>query len=592
MNGSQALISSLAERGVDSCASVPGGGIMYLVDAVGQDERVKVRFCHHEQSAAFAAEAYARATSKAAMCLVTIGPGVANAVAGALSAFLNSVPCIFVSGAKRSNIETDYARVRFNYPQDADTRSLVSGVVKEFFEVKASSNLAAIAARAIEVAHSGRPGPVWISFPLDLQGAPAAIHTRDENPVHNSRGAETIDFARVSDFLARVKRPILLVGRGAEPVKRQAAFQQFLQSAGMPVITSIGSNHTIAAAGPANLGFFGPTGRRAANWALTKADAIIALGSGLDIDNTGFDRRSFFLDKAVMAINSDPAFDLTDSCSDVTVICTDLRNVDFGSLASTFKAYSEKMDSWMSACLALEAKLSIESEVIRNLTNSGADPYLFCQNLVEALPDNVAIAGGISLDVHALSHVAKLKLGQEFFLSPHCGQLGWDLPAAIGLLDTELYSKVVCVTGDGSAMFNLQELATMGRTQTPFSIFVIANDGYNSIRTSQDVHLKGRYFGSDSKDLAFPDWGAIAKAFGLVFHEIASNDDATPTRLAMILGGENSVTVVNVDPKRGRTPRLISKIQNGTFVSPTLAEQFPFLSRDEVTEIEALFERL
>lgn len=592
MNGSEALIGYLAEGGVDYCASVPGGGIMYLVDAVGQDQRVKVRFCHHEQSAAFAAEAYARAMSKPAMCLVTIGPGVANAVAGAFSAFLNSVPCIFVSGAKRSNIETDYARVRFNYPQDADTRALVSGAVKEYVEVEAGSNLAEIAARAVAVACSGRPGPVWISFPLDLQGAPYEIKEPGIEAASLNPEAAALDLARIDDFLARAERPILLVGRGAEPVMRQAAFQQFLRSAGMPVITSIGSNHTIAGAGPANLGFFGPTGRRAANWALTKADGILALGSGLDIDNTGFDRASFFSGKAVLSINSDPAFDISDCCTDFIPICADLRDVDFGRLASAVGMHAAAKASWFEACLTLEAKLSIDSEVARNLTNDGADPYLFCKNLVEALPDDVAIAGGISLDVHALSHVAKLRVGQEFYLSPHCGQLGWDLPAAVGLLDTGRFARVVCVTGDGSAMFNLQELATMGRSATPFSIFVIANDGYNSIRTSQDMHLKGRYYGSDGRDLAFPNWSAIAEAFGLVFHEIASNVETAPEHLARILAGPNSLTVINVDPSRGRTPRLVSKIQNGKFASPTLAEQFPFLPEHEVAEIDALFARV
>lgn len=589
MNGAETLIAELSNLGVDYCASVPGGGIMYLVDAVGKSDAMRVRFFHHEQSAAFAAEAYGRAEARPAVCLVTIGPGVANAVAGAFSAFLNSVPCIFVSGAKRSNIQTDYKRVRFNYPQDADTKAMVSGVVKEFFEVDAQTNLADIARRAVEVANSGRPGPVWISHPLDLQGAPYEHAVLSAIESNQSRETPDNVYVDLLKFLGRVERPVLLLGRGCEPVMRSPAFQSFLENAGLPVITSIGSNHVITAARDKNLGFFGPTGRRAANWALTKADAIIALGSGLDIDNTGFDREAFFRGKAIFSLNSDENFDLSDCCEDFNGFNVDLRRADFERLASEFVAVEDKYAAWLSSCLQLEGRLSVAREVETNLTQEGVDPYLFCQNLISALPEKVAIAGGISLDVHALSHVAKLKAGQEFYLSPHCGQLGWDLPAAVGLADTGRYARVVCVTGDGSAMFNIQELATLSRTDVPFNLFILANDGYNSIRSSQDTHLGGRYFGSDSADLGFPDWAKLSEAFNFRFHSLENNAEATSERLSQILAEPRSLTILRIDPKRGRTPRLVSKIENGKFVSPTLAEQWPFLSEQEVAEIDAIF---
>jgi acetolactate synthase-1/2/3 large subunit len=199
------------------------------------------------------------------------------------------------------------------------------------------------------------------------------------------------------------------------------------------------------------------------------------------------------------------------------------------------------------------------------------------------LPKNVGIAGGISLDVHAFSHVVKLKDSQEFFLSPHCGQLGWDLPAAVGICDSNKYNSIYCITGDGSAMFNIQELATLASTNKNITVIILDNAGYNSIRTSQDIHLSGRRFGSDLKQLQFPNWKLLAKAFKFNFIEIKNNSEVY-TKLSKLKGNGQFLIRVLVDPDRSRTPRLVSKIVNGKFLSPNLAEQYPFL--DEVINLE------
>jgi acetolactate synthase-1/2/3 large subunit len=460
--------------------------------------------------------------------------------------------------------------------------------VKKFYEIKSGDNLSDIVAESIEVANSGRPGPVWISVPLDIQGS-LFLSTKESDSKKSFKSIKSIDddgidiSAKLEKFLKGSKKPIFIIGRGAESVMRSSGYKNFLKKCPLPFITTIGTNHVISAAGSRNLGFFGPTGRRAANLVLSEADAIIAIGSGLDIDNTGFDRLKFFDNKKVLIINSDPDLDISDACKSTSKILVDIKKINFNALTSFCKISVEKFLKWKKFSSSVESLFSIDWEVSRNLTSKKVDPYYFLSKLGKMLPKNVGIAGGISLDVHAFSHVVKLKDSQEFFLSPHCGQLGWDLPAAVGICDSNKYNSIYCITGDGSAMFNIQELATLASTNKNITVIILDNAGYNSIRTSQDIHLSGRRFGSDLKQLQFPNWELLAKAFKYNFIEIKNNSEVS-TKLSKLKGNGQLLIRVIVDPDRSRTPRLVSKIANGKFISPNLAEQYPFL--DEAYNLE------
>jgi acetolactate synthase-1/2/3 large subunit len=575
MNYSEVIFDSLANLGFAYCCCVPGGGIMYLVDAVGTHPRFKTRFFHHEQAAGFAAEAYGRAEGKLAVCLVTIGPGVANGVAAAFSCFLNSVPCLFISGAKRSNFETNYSAQRFSFPQDGDTNGMTKPVVKQYHCLVPEQDPHDVVRWLTEISKVGRPGPVWLDIPLDVQGmvynkTGQSIPFRLRIPTSEERNPTQV----ILDFLQKVERPVFLLGRGCEKVFRNQDYQFFLGKAGIPFITTIGSNHLLKSAGCLNLGFFGPTGRRAANRVLTEADAIVALGSGLDIDSTGFDRRAFFQNKAVLTVNSDPDLNLEEPRYWQKVISC-ISEIRWDSLIDKSQTWVERFAGWATFCREVEKLLSVEQEINLNLTEYDVDPYLFCWTLITFSPDATVFVGGISLDVHAFSHVAKLIGKQEFYLSPHAGQLGWDLPASIGLADTQRYQNIVCLTGDGSLMFNLQELATLGRVNQAVSIFIFDNGGYNSIRSTQDSHLAGRRVGSDLRTLAFPDWQPLAQAFGYQYLSIEHNDDIQQVQTC--LQGGKWLVRVKINPERCRTPRLISRVNNGKFVSPKIFNQYPDL---------------
>lgn len=587
MTFSDLLFANLAVLGVDYCACVPGGGIMYLVDSVAKNEQFSVKYFHHEQSAGIAAEAYCKAKNIPSACLVTIGPGVANAVSSAFSAFINSAPVIFISGAKRSTVASNYQTQRFTFPQDADTRALVSGVVKGYWELSSVDSLENTIKTAYDLANSGRPGPVWISVPLDVQGkgvegvegVDVKARLRNKQPKRNI-------LLELQNFLNNAERTVLITGDGVNCISQNEDYKNFLANINLPCITSIGSNHTITHANKLNLGVFGPAGRRAANIALSKADSIIALGTGFDIDITGFDRKSFFSNKKLLQINSDPNLDVHEANEFLRII-VNIADVDF----SVLRNISHEQLNWADSCIKLNKFLSPDFEIKyhKNDQCTGVDPYFFASKIGNKLGDKAALVAGISLDVVSLSHSVALKPSQRLFISKHCGQLGWDIPATLGVAHTNLYDQIVCITGDGSIMFNLQELATLSSVPQHVHIFIYDNDGYNSIRTSQHAHLGGRLFGSTLNDLNFPDWMKLAHAFGFTYFEIL-NDFEVEEKIISSLSILKTLTIVKVDANRSRTPRLVSKIINGQFQSPNLAEQFPYLETSIQKKVDGIFE--
>jgi acetolactate synthase-1/2/3 large subunit len=585
MNLSEKLFSRFTSLGLDYCACVSGGGIMYLLDAVGQNPKIKTKFFHHEQSAGIAAEVYAKAANIPSICLVTIGPGVANAVAAAFSCFLNSSPVIFISGAKRSNVLTDYKKQRFSFPQDGDTKSMVSGIVKEFYEITNPDDLHTTLTDAFNLAKSGRPGPVWISVPLDVQGI--KIEDFSFSELKASEKANFDISAELQNFINQSKRTIIITGEGINSVINDPNYNSFVKNINLPFITSIGSNHTISSANLLNLGIYGPTGRRAANIALTNADSIIAIGTGLDIDLTGFDRVSFFENKKVMSINADAHFTISEIKEHIK-ITADLKDLNFFNL---LKIQHHQL-KWIDTCRDLNNLLSVEFETAyhKNDHCDNVDPYLFAKKLGEAAPNNTAFAVGISLDAVSISHSLELKETHRLYNSKHCGQLGWDIPACIGLSHTNIFDRVICVTGEGSVMFNLQDMTTLSKATKPVNVFIYDNDGYNSIRTSQSTHLKGRLFGSTLEDLTFPDWKKMAEAFGFDYFKIDCNDELD-SKIDASLNVSKSITLVRIDPNRSRTPRLVSKIINGVFKSPKLSEQYPFLDESIQNKVNDLILR-
>ncbi len=587
MRFSDAFVDALIECGVDYVTCVSGGGIMYLVDSVGKAKNLQSRYLHHEQAAAFAAEGYTRATGKLSACLVTIGPGVANAVSGAFSCFLNSQPVLFISGAKRTNIQTNYHLDRFNFPQDGNSRAMVEPVVKGFWELTESDDVLQAVESATHVANSGRRGPVWISIPLDVQACMKLKSGRSLKP--RPRASTMVNFSeKIQTFINKNKKTVLILGSGIAQAANTPAFRNVLKHLHLPTTCTVAANHTGFGGGELFLGVIGPLGRRAANHIINDADSLLLIGSRLDLDMTGFDRDSFFRNKNILSVNEDSMHFIREA-SQFDLLAQNPDYVDYSSIRlgashqSNWARYAVKLNSILAA--EREADFEREDDLL------GVNPRKFAEKLSLLAPQRTAFVTGISLDIWTVSHSIRLTANSRIFGSEHCGQLGWDLPAGIGVADSEKFERVVYVTGDGSIMFNLQELATFCKTSTPITVCIYDNAGYNSIRISQDTHLDKHRYGSDLHSLGFPDWELLAAAFGFDYFQI-TDDTLIASTLSEAFRSMRSFVRVAIDPERNRSPRLVSKIVNGRFESPRLTEQFPPLDEHTLRALDSAREEL
>ena len=305
------------------------------------------------------------------------------------------------------------------------------------------------------------------------------------------------------------------------------------------------------------------------------------MGSGLDIDITGFDRKKFFGAKEIFSINSDPNLDFME-CKAKTLIIEDLNKIDFSKLINfnisqgSWKKYVGSLNKILTPQLDIELS-RFDMEIKLNKINY-VDPYSFALKLGSKVEKNTAIVCGISLDVVSVCHCfSTAKKNVQIFVTKHAGQLGWDLPAILGVAHSGKFHRVICVTGDGSIMFNLQELATLSRLSIPINIYIYENEGYNSIRTTQITHLNSNIIGSDLNDLSFPDWRTLSASFGFEFFEVDENKNL-----------DKNITLLRVDPNRNRTPRLVSILKDGKFETPSLDNQFPALPEKIDNEIRLL----
>jgi acetolactate synthase-1/2/3 large subunit len=341
-----------------------------------------------------------------------------------------------------------------------------------------------------------------------------------------------------------------------------------------------------------NCGIFGPTGRRLANNVLVNADSILVLGSGLDIDITGFDRKKFFEKKEIFSINSDPDLNFLE-CKKKTLIVQNLNNINF----SKFKSLKVTQNYWKKYVGTLKKILTPELDIVMSKyssekklnTSDYVDPYGFALVLGSMVKRNTAIVCGISLDVVSICHcISTSQKNVKIFVTKHAGQLGWDLPATIGVAHSAKFNRVICVTGDGSIMFNLQELATLSRLSIPINIFIYENAGYNSIRTTQITHLNSNIIGSDLSDLSFPEWKKLSASFGFDFFDVKTNIDVIKNLKRVLNQNKKTITLLRIDPNRNRTPRLVSVLKGGKFETPSLDCQFPILPDKISNQIQLL----
>lgn len=584
------LAQRLAANGMRHVFIVTGGGTMFLNDAFSHQPGLTPVFFHHEQAAAMAAEAYARIAAMPPILNVTTGPGGINAMNGVFGAWTDSIPMIVISGqVKRATClaTTPVPGLRQLGDQEAEIIPMVRGITKYAATVERAEDIAWHLDQALHLAVTGRPGPVWLDIPIDVQSAaidPASL--RRWAPSQEKGTVATKDVDRVVGLLREARRPVLLAGSGIRSAQAVAEFEALIRRLGIPVTTAW-AHDLVASDDPLFCGRPGSIGTRAGNFTVQNADVLLILGSRLNIRQVSYNWQAFAPRACKIQVDIDPA-ELDKPTVKPDIGITAHLKPFLAALVKELEDWQTPAEhcEWLAWCK--ERLMRYPNVLPRQREFKGKiNPYHFVETLFDRLDSNDIVACGNATATIVPFQAGHIKSGMRMFSNSGCASMGYDLPAAIGawfgaVAERGEQRRVICLAGDGSIMMNLQELQTIAHHRLPIKIFVLNNRGYLSIRGSQK-NFFGRLAGEGpDSGVSFPDFVAVATVFGIPARRVASAD--FPGQLMEVLATEGPYLCdVVLDDTQGFEPRMSSrKLDDGSLVTPPLEDMFPFLDREEL----------
>lgn len=587
----------LVTNGISDCFMITGGGAMHLNDAFGHKEGLHCTYNHHEQACAIAAEAYARVNNKIAAVCVTTGPGGTNAITGVLGGWLDSVPMLVISGQVRYDTTARYMEqftdghpLRAVGDQEYDITKSVDHMCKYSTMIEDPNEIRYALEKALHLATTGRPGPCWIDIPVNYQGC--TIETDELRGYDASEDAATMPVAvskeTIQDVIAKIKnakRPVLYAGNGIRLSGGYNQFRECVEKLGIPVATCWDSIDAIEDAHSLYVGRGGIMGDRAGNFAVQNADLVLAVGNRLSIRQVGYNWKTWAREAHVIMVDVDPAELKKTTIHVETPICADAKDF-FTSLSSaldqeTAPIFNQK--DWISICQKWKDNYPVTLPKHWEEDGKYANVYAFIKYLSQNLSDgNMTVVSNGSACVVG-SHNYEIKKDARFLINSGVASMGYGLPAAIGACVAHGKTTTICLEGDGSIMMNLQELQTILTNQLPIKIFLINNQGYHSIRQTQNnlfsEHCKVG-IGPESGDLSFPDFGKLSQAFGFTYLCAHSNEEMkSMVDKALKIDGPIFCEVF-VSTEQNFEPKSSTKrLEDGSLFSPPLEDLAPFLDR-------------
>lgn len=588
----------LAERGFAACFTVTGGGAMHLNDAIGRSEVIRSYYLHHEQACAMAAEGYARTTGSPALVSVTSGPGSTNAVTGVLGAWLDSVPMLVLSGQMKT--ETTLASTPIPLRQlgfqEFNIIDSVRGMTKYAAMITDARYVSYHLDRAMHEMNAGRKGPVWLDIPLDIQAATidpdAQIRYPLSVPEHLPAYVRRINPALVEQVVERVNgasSPVLMVGYGVRMSNAWPDFLAAVETLKIPVVTEWNANDLIWDRHPYFAGRPGTIGDRGGNFVVQNADCLLTIGCQLSIRQISYAWQNFARDAFVIGVNPEPEELIKPTIRTDLPIVADvgdfLRALAASGLASTHGPDT----AWYRWCKDVNARHPVVAP--DRPARRQVEVYRFFDRLSSALAegDQVVLANGAAC-VAGLQAL-RIKAGQRVFTNAGASSMGYAIAAAVGVAAAgDTAAQLICVEGDGSIQMNLQELQTIVHHVLGIKLFWLNNGGYQSIKQTQKAMFNAKergYCGADADSgISFPSAERIAAAYGLPFFRIAQPADLDATLDAVLRAEGPLLCEVVTDPEEEFQPKLQSRLlPDGTFVTPSLEDMYPFLPRDEFESI-------
>jgi acetolactate synthase-1/2/3 large subunit len=593
MNAADFVIASLEKQGVRDVFLLPGGGCMYLVDSLHRSKAIKSWPLLHEQSVGIAAEAYSQFNNTLGVALVTTGPGGTNALTACAAAWLDSTPVLFLSGQVKTTDSADQYGVRQLGFQEIPITEMVRTITKAAVRVSQLAELPQNLSELISIAQSGRPGPVWLDIPLDIQSSQVDYAPLEKIEVSQSKLA--ISDTLVENILEEWKlaeRPILMLGNGIRLSGGLELIKELMQESLTPILLTWKALDFLSEENYLNAGRPGAIAQRWSNFAQQTSDFMLIIGARLDLgqiayrpDNFAPKAKKYIVDVDKNELRKHKITSATFLNVDAYTFLTQiLKRIRGQKLLLGNLNWVAQIHDWKERYPLVQPKHLNPS--------SGVNLYEFVSRLSDFMKDSDIFVPGSS---GACSEVSMqgfmVKSGQRVFNSEGLGPMGFGVPAPIGACIASGFRRTISIDGDGGFLMNIQELATIELHNLPIKIFVLNNDGYGSIKTSQDRYFEGRRLGTDrSTGLAMPRLEGVIKGFGLKYKRISCREDLTQVLDVVFADFTPMVIEVFVDPMQQTEPRVFTEIKpDGKMLTAPMENLHPLID-ESILRRELFFE--
>ncbi|HEY2566111.1 MAG TPA: thiamine pyrophosphate-binding protein [Candidatus Aquirickettsiella sp.] len=596
MKISEIIANFLVEKGIRHVFGIVGAGNAHLFDSIASKGFTSIICVHHEQAACMAAQAYYRISGILSAAIVTTGAGSTNAVTGVVSAWMDSIPCLVISGNENSKYTLEDNSLRIWGVQGYDSVAMVSKVTKYAARVLNPNETLLILETAYYHALNAKPGPCWIDFPMNIQ----ALDIDDSNlfqhkPVLGSKPS-SINSLQITNLyqaasnirseIVKAQRPVIWLGHGVRLADAVDLIEPFINFLQCPVLISWAGIDMISSDHPLVFGRAGVYGQRAANFILQNCDFLLAVGTRLAIPQIGYDLNEFIRNAKLALVDIDLT-ELQKLGKKVSIpIQADAKDFMQTMLAISQSNFTLSQKSkWLEKCDNYRNKYPILNQEYQD-RDGYINSYTFIQKLSEYFTNNQIIVTDMGTALLSTHQILSIKKGQRLITSTGLGEMGYALPAAIGAAFANKNAEIICLNCDGGMMLNLQELQTIVHHRLPIKIVVFNNDGYLMIKHTQKALFSGRYAGTNKQSgVSCPDFSALAQAFGIPSFVIRSWEDVESEipKVQNLTGPV--ICEVFTHPEQLFSPKLSLALQkDGSIVSPPLEDLSPLLPREELAE--------
>lgn len=587
------VAAQLEAHGIRHVFMLTGGGAMHLNHSLGTSPHLQCVFTHHEQALAMAAEAYYRYTNRLAVVNVTSGPGGTNAITGVYGAWVDSIGMLVISGQVKNETTVRYTGLPLRQfgDQELDIEELVRPITKYATMVTDPQTIRYHLEKALYLATSGRPGPVWLDIPLDVQAAKIDPEALDPgfDPAELDEPWKKTDLpAAAKAILAKLlkaERPVVFAGGGVRLSGAHAEFLGVIDRLGIPVVTGWNAHDALWDEHPLYCGRPGTIGDRGGNMVTQSADFLLVLGSRLNIRQVSYNWKSFAREAFKVWVDIDPVELQKPNVVPDMPVCADLGSLLPALSAADYAGPTAAHTKWLAWARERAAKFPVVLPEYQNCPS--IHPYVAMDELFLRLEEDDTVVTGNGSACVVSFQTAKLQRGQRLWTNSGCATMGYDLPAAIGVCAaTGNNKRVICIAGDGSIMMNIQELQTIAGNNLPVKVILLNNNGYVSIFQTHRNFFNGVEVGGGPKsNVTFPDFGKVATAFGFSYFRAERHDQLGDALDAALAADGPVLCELFIDEHVSFAPKLGAKQHpDGRITSPALEDLSPFLPRDVLRE--------